>query len=73
MYIDQRQYAAWCRMAKYDTLPPYKRSFMQRHNELFELHEVRKHSIAVLRANRKRRSMDWCRRTFGKDHPGAQP
>jgi hypothetical protein len=59
------------RMAKYDRMPSYKRSFMQRHQELFTENEFKKYTIVQLRNARKMRVQWLMKKLYGKDHPSA--
>jgi hypothetical protein len=63
--------SAEIKMARYDALPPYKRSFVQRNSDLFSMEEVRKMGILKLRALRKLRIQQKMCRLYGKDHPSA--
>jgi hypothetical protein len=71
--IDYNQFkrGAEARMAQYDRLPPYKRSFVQRYSDLFSVEEVKKYTIVQLRNARKLRVQQKMTRWYGKDHPSA--
>ena len=58
-------------MARYDALPPHKRSFMQRNNDFFTEKEIKENTIVQLRNARKTRVQWLMKKLYGKDHPSA--
>jgi hypothetical protein len=68
---DKHHFEAKQRMARYDALPSYKRSFVQRNHEFFTEKEFKKYTIDQLRRARGMRVQYIMKKLYGKDHPSA--
>lgn len=71
MYVDDRQYKAFCRMTRHDMLPAYKRYFAHRNSDFFTSEEIKKHDIKILLAARARRVSQIMKKLYGPDHPAV--
>ena len=70
-YVDSVQWAAWCRMSRYDEMTPAKRAFSQQNDHLFLKKDIMRLGVKQLLRHKKLHSAAWCKINYGEDHPYA--